>query len=80
MTAPSEFDSNQFAKLDKETLISIILTLQQRVREQAAAIQSLRDQLAKNSRNSGKPPSSDGLNSRSAPSPSGGADFYRQCK
>jgi len=61
MTVPSEFDSNQFAKLDKETLISIILTLQQRVREQAAAIHSLRDQLAKNSRNSGKPPSSDGL-------------------
>jgi len=61
MTAPSEFDSNQFAKLDKETLISVVLTLQQRLREQAAVIQSLRDQLAKNSRNSGKPPSSDGL-------------------
>jgi transposase len=31
------------------------------VAEQAAAIQSLRDQLAKNSQNSGRPPSSDGL-------------------
>jgi transposase len=61
MTALAEFDSNQLAKLDKEALISIILTLQQQVREQAAVIQSLRDQLAKNSRNSGKPPSSDGL-------------------
>ena len=69
MMSQSEFDRDQLAKLEKETLTSIILTLQQQVRqlqqvvdEQAAAIQSLRDQLAKNSRNSGKPPSSDGLN------------------
>jgi len=61
MTLPPEFDSNQLAELDQETLISIILTLHERVREQDAVIQSLRDQLAKNSRNSGRPPSSDGL-------------------
>jgi transposase len=61
MTAPFEIDGNQLAQLDKEALISIILTLQQQVREQAAVIQSLRDQLAKHSRNSGKPPGSDGL-------------------
>jgi transposase len=66
MTSP--LDRSQLEKLDKETLISIILTLQQQVYElqetiatQAAEIQKLRDQLAKNSRNSGKPPSSDGL-------------------
>ena len=66
--AQSELDHSQLEKLDKETLISIILTLQQQVVQiqqvvdkQAAEIQSLRDQLAKNSRNSGKPPSSDGL-------------------
>jgi transposase len=64
----SHLDRSQLEKLDKETLISIILTLQQQVYElqktvaaQAAEIQKLRDQLAKNSRNSGKPPSSDGL-------------------
>jgi transposase len=64
----SQLDRSQLEKLDKETLISIILTLQQQVQElqktvaaQAAEIQQLRDQLAKNSRNSGKPPSSDGL-------------------
>jgi transposase len=64
----SELDRSQLEKLEKETLISIILTLQQQVQEmqktvtaQAAEIQKLRDQLAKNSRNSGKPPSSDGL-------------------
>jgi transposase len=60
MSSP-ESDNNQLTKLDKEALISIIVTLQQTVNEQAAVIQSLRDQLAKNSQNSGRPPSSDGL-------------------
>jgi len=68
MISPLDLDRHQLAGLDKETLIPIILTLQQQVRdfqqvvdEQAAIIQSLRDELAKNSRNSSKPPSSDGL-------------------
>jgi transposase len=68
MMSTLDLDSNQLAEQDKETLIAITLTLQQQVRqleqtvaEQATVIQSLRDQLAKNSRNSGKPPSSDGL-------------------
>jgi transposase len=54
--------------LDEEALIAIIQALQQQVRalqkqvaEEAILIQSLQDQLAKNSRNSGQPPSSDGL-------------------
>jgi transposase len=47
-------DSKQLADLDKETLIAIIVELRKE-------IQDLRDQLAKDSRNSGKPPSSDGL-------------------
>jgi hypothetical protein len=53
--AQSDFDRSQLDKLDKEALISIIVALQQQVRqlqqtvaEQAAVIQSLRDQLAKN--------------------------------
>ena len=68
MTSQFEFERDQLEKLDKEDLILIILALQQQVRElqqtvakQATEIQELRDQLAKNSRNSGKPPSSDGL-------------------
>ena len=52
---------NQLAELDKESLIAIIMTLQQQLAEQATLIQELRDQLAKNSRNSSRPPSSDGL-------------------
>jgi transposase len=47
--------------MDKESLLAIIIALQKQLVEQAALIQELRDQLAKNSRNSGKPPSSDGL-------------------
>jgi transposase len=68
MTSLVEFERGQLGQLDKEELITIILVLQEQVRElqqsvakQAAEIQELRDQLAKNSRNSGKPPGSDGL-------------------
>lgn len=61
MTLPTDFDAQQLEQLEKETLIAIILELERQLREQAALIQELRDQLAKNSQNSGKPPSSDGL-------------------
>jgi transposase len=68
MTFQLDLDSSQLERLDKEKLISILLALRQRVQEleqtiatQAAEIQELRDQLAKDSRNSSKPPSSDGL-------------------
>jgi transposase len=61
MTRQIDLDPSQLEKLDKEELISIILTLQQSITEQAVELQRLRDQLAKNSRNSSKPSSSDGL-------------------
>jgi len=57
-------DREQIADLDKASLINIILELQKMLIEQAAEIQSLRDQISKNSENSGKPPSSDGLKKR----------------
>jgi transposase len=53
----TDYDMEQvaeLAELDKETLIAVIISLRQE-------IEALRDQLAKNSGNSGKPPSSDGL-------------------
>jgi transposase len=68
MTPSVELDSNQLAELNKEALIAIIQALREQmeglkmtVAKQATEIQSLRDQLAKNSQNSSKPPSSDGL-------------------
>ena len=61
MTPTPDFTSEQLADLDKETLIAIILELREIVIKQASQIQELQDQLAKNSKNSGKPPSSDGL-------------------
>jgi hypothetical protein len=45
----------QLENLDKESLIELVLALAER-------IQKLEDQATKTSRNSGKPPSSDGLN------------------
>ena len=58
----------QYNKLDTETLIELLQNALTRIRElekevasQASALQKLRDELAKNSSNSGKPPSSDGL-------------------
>jgi transposase len=68
MKPPLEFDRNQLEQLDKEALVAIILMLQEQVSELqhkmdevAADNQTVRTQLAKNSRNSSKPPSSDGL-------------------
>lgn len=51
----------QLRQLDKEQLIDIILELRETVVKLAARVQQLEDQVAKNSSNSGKPPSSDGL-------------------
>ena len=61
MSAPHKLAHGQLVELDKETLVSIILILQQQLAEQALLIQELQDQLAKHSCNSGNPPSSDGL-------------------
>lgn len=60
MNLPFDLVPDQLTKLDQEPLIAIILTLWQRVQELTAENQALRDQLAKNSQNSSKPPSSDG--------------------
>ena len=61
-------DRQQLKKMDKEDLIDLVEALIARVdalvgevEQQKVRIQELEDQLAKHSRNSGKPPSSDGL-------------------
>ena len=54
MSVKTEIDRQHLEKLDTASLIELILEMQQQIQE-------LRDQLAKDSHNSGKPPSSDGL-------------------
>jgi transposase len=55
------FDREQLEELDQESLIALVVELQAVVAGLRQEIQDLRDRLAKNSQNSGKPPSSDGL-------------------
>ena len=64
----------QLRQLDKEQLIDIILEMREEIEElkgvvkaQSERIQGLEDQLAKNSQNSSKSPSSDGLKKKPAP-------------
>jgi transposase len=61
MMNSNDLTAEKLAELDKADLLAIIVELQRQIAEQAVLIQELRDQLAKNSQNSGKPPSSDGL-------------------
>lgn len=67
MTPTSTFTRQQLEALDKASLIDLVLSMQEAMRAMQerlasleAEVRSLRDQLAQHSRNSGKPPSSDG--------------------
>jgi len=61
MTSIPRFTREQLEHLDKETLIDLVLLLQDRLDELSQRVEKLEDQVAKHSRNSSKPPSSDGL-------------------
>lgn len=62
-----ENDTNLPPDLNREALWAIILEQRAMIARLTARIQELEDQLAKNSDNSGKPPSSDGLKKKPAP-------------
>ena len=55
---------NQLQGLEKANLVVLVVAMQAQLSEMQAEIQRLKDQLAKDSHNSGKPPSSDGLKKR----------------
>ena len=57
----AELTAEQLTALDKEALVAIIVEMWVQMAQMIAEIQVLKDQMAKNSQNSGKPPSSDGL-------------------
>ena len=65
MDTPQEALSlEQLQGLDKANLLVLVVAMQAQMSEMRAEIQRLKDQLAKDSHNSGKPPSSDGLKKR----------------
>jgi transposase len=64
MTKPPERERQQLEKLTKSELIDLVLTTQDQIVQLQALVQSLRDQIAKDSHNSSKPPSSDGPKKR----------------
>ena len=51
----------QLEQLDKNALIDLILLMQEHLDELSQRVQKLEGQVSKDSRNSSKPPSSDGL-------------------
>ena len=61
MTGLPKYSREQLEQQDKETLIDMVLLLQNHIAQLSERVQKLEDQVAKASRNSSKPPSSDGL-------------------
>ena len=61
MSTVRKFTREQLEKLDKSTVIDMVLLLQDQIDEVNERVKKLEDQVAKQSRNSSKPPSSDGL-------------------
>ena len=61
MSKPVQKEREQLKLLDQESLIEMVLVLQQQMAAQQELIQKLQDQVAKDSDNISKPPSSDGL-------------------
>ncbi len=61
MSQGQVLERQELEKLEKSSLIELIVAMQAQLTKQSEQIQKLSDQIAKNSRNSGKPPGSDGL-------------------
>jgi transposase len=61
MASLPRFTREQLEQQDKDTLIDLVLLLQGQLDELSQRVQQLEDQVSKQSRNSSKPPSSDGL-------------------
>jgi len=61
MKSLPRFTREQLEELDKNTLIDVVLLMQEHLDELTERVRKLEDQVSKQSQNSSKPPSSDGL-------------------
>ena len=61
MSTLPKFTRAELEELDKNTLIDVVLLLQDHLDELSQRVKNLEDQVSKQSRNSSKPPSSDGV-------------------
>lgn len=61
MKSLPRFTREQLEELDKNTLIDVVLLMQEHLDELTERVKKLEDQVSKQSQNSSKPPSSDGL-------------------
>lgn len=61
MSTWSRYTREQLEELDKNTLIDVVMLLQDHLDELNQRVKKLEDQVSKQSQNSSKPPSSDGL-------------------
>jgi transposase len=57
-----KIDAGQLEELDKAVLIALILNQSEQIALLNERVKSLEEQIGKNSHNSSKPPSNDGLN------------------
>ncbi len=75
---PTEEEVRAATREGEDALVGLVSSLVEAIGLLSAEVQALKDQIAKNSRNSGKPPSSDVLSALPDTSGTGAAESLRE--